>query len=243
MSTIKPTGSPAKVQLTLMCLYRESGTTDMPLVHPFVGSQSAWIGQGQVHVVADSVPFHDRTMDVLAPHSGKGVLALFGIRDALEELQHWRMVARNAHAQFAYLQLQIEVGDSYSNVMTRQQLQAAGERLRFVNVRRCSAELQKQWLAQFAQWVQEEGGDVAKDMAQVRQMALRPDLFERLLWSDPDLQHVDVMVLPLIDRADGTRIRQVAYLRAGARIVEQTQGSDQVQVHLPEWMTADAIVA
>ena len=242
MSTASVTPSSSKVQLTLMSLYRRSEAGGQVSVAPFVGSQRVWVDAGRIHLVADSVPFHDRSMDLLAPRTGKGMLALFGIRDALAELQHWRTTARSSQARFTYLQMQVDIGAAHNGVVTRELLQERQAGLRFINVKRCAADMQKQWLAHFAQWVQEEGGDAARDMAHVRQMAARPDLFERLLREDADLRFIDVMVLPLADWPGSTRTRQVAYVRAGAPVMQLVQGCDQVQVHLPEWMQERAVL-
>lgn len=230
----------SKVQLTFLGLYRMHGAAGDAQVSPLVGVKALTMHKGVPQVALGSVPFHNRAMDALAPSQGLGLLALFGIRDALEELQHWRAVARNSQAQFAYIEVQVEVGIPTSGVLTREQLRVQGPALRFLNVKRCAAEMQKEWLQRFAQWVREEGGDAARDMAQVRQMALRPDLFERLLYTDPDLQHIDVMVLPLADRNDVARVRQVAYLRAGTPLLSVAQGSDQMHVALPDWMAQRA---
>lgn len=233
----------SKVQLTFVGLFRMHGSSGDAQLSPLVGVQGVECAGDCPQVTLGSVPFHNRAMDALAPTQGLGMLALFGIRDALEQLQHWRAVARTSHAQFAYLQVQVEVGIPSSGVLTRQQLRAQGAALRFLNVKRCASEMQKEWLHHFAQWVEEEGGDAARDMAQVRQMALRPDLFERLLYSDADLQHIDVMVLPLADRNDMARVRQVAYLRAGTPLLSVAQGSDQMHVQLPDWMAERATAA
>jgi hypothetical protein len=230
----------SKVQLTLMGLYRMHAGAPVPQMSPLVGVKHLdWV-DGMPHVTLGSVPFHDRAMDLRAPAQQRGLLALFGIRDALEQLQHWRAVARSSQAQFASLQVQVDVGVPSAGVLTRQQLQSQGPALRFLNVKRCAAEMQKEWLQVFAQWVQQEGGDAAREMAHVRQMALRPDLFERLLYTDPDLQHIDVMVLPLADRNDVARVRQVAYLRAGTPLFGVAQGSDQMHAQLPDWMVQRA---
>lgn len=230
----------SKVQLTFLGLFRSHAAAGALQLSPLVGVQRLHVEDGVPQVTLGSVPFHNRAMDGRAPAQQRGLLALFGIRDALEELQHWRAVSRSSMAQFAYLQVQVEVGLPSSGVLTRQQLKAQGASLRFLNVKRCAAELQKEWLQRFAQWVQEEGGDAARDMAQVRQMAARPDLFERLLYTDPDLLHIDVMVLPLADRNDVTRVRQVAYLRAGTPLFAVAQGSDQMHAQLPDWMAQRA---
>ena len=228
--------SGSKVQLTLMNLFRRTGVGDKAVLSAFVGTERVWEEQGATHLTAASIPFHDKNMDVLHPQPGKGMLALFGIRDALEELQYWRTVARNSQAQFTYLQMQVDIGVAHSGVVTRALLRERQGQLRFINVKRCAAEMQKEWLARFAAWVQAEGGDAQHSMHHVRQMAQRPDLFERLLWEDEDLRGIDVMVMPLADWAGSDRTRQVAYVRAGAPLMHLVQGSDQVQVHLPQWM-------
>lgn len=236
MPTIAANGNTSKVQLTLLGLYRAYGAVSAPQLSPLVGIEALSVEGAQTCVTLSSVPFHDRAMDALAPRKGWGMLCLFGIRDALDELQHWRAVARNSNTEFAYLQLTAEVGFTHSGVLTRAQLQEQGRNLRFLNVKRCAAEMQKQWLQQFAQWVQQEGGSAACPMSHTRHMAARPDLFERLLYEDADLQHIDVMVFPLADRNDIQRVRQVAYLRAGTPLLSVAQGSDQMHAQLPAWM-------
>ena len=236
MSTNASNSNNSKVQLTLIGLFRMHGAGVAAQLSPLVGIEQVVMQGTQPQVTMASVPFHDRSMDALAPRQGRGLLTLFGIRDALDELQHWRAVARNSQAQFAYAQASVDIGVAFNGVLTRAQLQAQQGSLRFLNVKRCAADMQKAWLQQFAQWVREEGGQPEHSMAHVRQMALRPDLFERLLYSDPDLQHIAVMVLPLADRNDVTRVRQVAYLRAGTPLLSLSQGSDQMQVQLPQWM-------
>lgn len=241
MLSIVSKNSGSKVQLTLFGLFRVHAQASQVQLSSLVGVQALqWEGD-QAQVTVGSIPFHHRAMDRLAPAKEQGLLALFGIRDALQELQHWRTVARSSEAHFAYVQLQVDVGVSSSGVLTREQLRAQGASMRFLNVKRCAAEMQRDWLQLFAQWLREEGGDPAQDMHHVRQMALRPDFFERLLHVDPDLQHIDVMVFPLADRNDAARVRQVAYLRAGTPLLSVAQGSDQMQVMLPAWMQQRAV--
>jgi hypothetical protein len=106
----------SRVQLTLLSLFRQHGKQAQPVVGTSVcatkGMVCRWL----------RARFHfDRAMDAKAPprHGSAGA---FGIRDALDELQHWRMVARTSQAQFAYLQLQVEVGTNASVAPTRQML-------------------------------------------------------------------------------------------------------------------------
>ena len=238
MAQLENSKATSKVQLTFLSIFRATGPGTQLQWSPIVGATHIRMAaDGQLAIEAASIPFHNRAMDMRAPRQ-HGLLALFGIRDALDELQHWRSVARNSNAEFAYLQLHVDVGEPCKIAVTRQALREKGASLRFVNVRRSAAGFQKELLQQFAQWVAEEGGDPARDMAHVRQMALRPDLFERALHEDPDLQHVDVLVIPLADRGNPEHIRQVAYVRAGARVVSCTQGCDRFSVQLPSWMQA-----
>lgn len=236
MEPLEHSKSASKVQLTLMCLFRPEGQPHQQRWSPIVGaSQITPADDGKLDIQLASIPFHSRAMDTHAPQA-QGLLALFGIRDALDELQHWRSVARNSHAEFAYLQLHVDVGEPHKTAVQRQTLRERGASLRFVNVRRSAASFQKELLQQFAQWVAQEGGNPAQDMVHVRQMAQRPDLFERLLLEDPDFQHVDVLIIPLADRANPEQVRQVAYVRAGAQILSESQGSERFRLHLPAWM-------
>lgn len=236
--------SAAKVQLTLMGLFRRPAPHTAGRPEPLVGV--ATIGAnpaGGIALQAGSIPFHLRAMDARGPRPGYGLLALFGIRDTLDELQHWRTVARNSQAHFAYVQLQAEVGAVGTAAVQRSQLRAQGAALRFVNVRRSAMAFQKELLAQFAAYVAAEGGDPARDMAHVRQMALRPDLYEKVLYDDPDLQHVQVLVFALADRQDPARLRQVAYVRAGLPLQVRAGEGDGVQLQLPDWMQDPVLAA
>lgn len=225
----------SRVQLTFFSLFHRRGEEDGQL-QPLVGAKKVWRGvDDELHVDVTSVPFHTRAMDRYAPRSG-GLLGLFGIRDALEELQHWRAVARHSQAEFASLQLQVNVGVVHTGVITRDVLRAQRESVRFLNIRRNATGLQKELLQQFAAWVGEEGGNPAATMTTVAQMALRPDLYARVMEQDADFRHVDVLVFPLADRADPRNTRQIAYLRAGAPIQDARQGDGQVHMHLPFWM-------
>ena len=229
----KPSGS--RVQLTFFSIFHYRSEAARQL-SPLVGVERVEAGaQGVPLVEVAHVPFHSRAMDRHAPHAG-GLLGLFGIRDALEELQHWRAVARHSHADFASLQLQVHVGHVHAGVVTREVLRQDGENLRFLNIRRNAASLQKELLQQFAAWVREEGGDPGVSMASVAQMATRPDLYARVMEQDADFRHVDVLVFALADRADLRHTRQIAYLRAGARILEWRQDNGAVCLQLPAWM-------
>lgn len=232
--------TPSKVKLTLFSLYRaRSSEGRLRAVERMVGAYDVRLGDdARAEVLAASVPFNDRRFDPMAPKPGFGMLALFGIRDAIDELQRWRAIGRNSNAEFAYAELWIDVGEIETKLANRASLQAPGHRSRFLNLRRTTVDFQKEVLATFRRYVREEGGDPDATMVRVQDIATRPDLFDRLLYEDPDLRGIDVFVLPLADMIDSPgRMRQVAYLRPGARIVEFAQGSDQVSMYLPTWMS------
>jgi hypothetical protein len=241
MDDIGPFRGPSKVKLTLFSLYRRvrSANSGVPdALTTMVGADDVVPGEdGRPVVHAASVPFVDRGFDGLAPKAGTGLLALFGIRDTLEQLQHWRTVAQNSKAEFAYAEMWVDVGEVDTRLTTIESLRSPARKSRMVNLRRSTADFQRDLLARFQSFVRAEGGDAAQTMAEVRQMARRPDLFGRLMQEDADFASVDVLVIPLADAMGPiSRIRQVAYVRAGVRVVEFQQGSDQCDVQLPVWM-------
>ena len=235
--------TPSKVRLTIFSLYKARAAAGrLDAVERMVGAYDVRVGaDGRAEVLAASVPFNARRFDPLAPKQGFGMLALFGIRDTIDELQRWRTIARTAHAEFAYAEFWVDVGEIDVRLTSRESLARPGRRSRFLNLRRTTAEFQKEILAIFQRYVREEGGDPDATMARVPHIASRPDLFDRLLYEDPDLKTVDVFVLPLADMPDSPgRIRQVAYVRPGSTIAEFMQGSDQSTVYLPQWMSEPA---
>lgn len=225
------------MQLTFFALFQPKADGVKGLA-PLVGAESLRLDGASAQADVTSIPFHLRSMDRLAPRSG-GLLGLFGIRDTLEELQHWRTVARHSKAEFGSLHVQVNIAHPWAGVVTREVLRERAGDLRFLNIRRNAAGLQKELLQKFASWVREEGGDPSLEMAHVQHMAHRPDLYARTLEQDSDFRHIDVLVFPLADRSDPRLTRQVAYLRAGARIQELRQGDTSVQLQLPRWMVAD----
>ncbi|HEX3141566.1 MAG TPA: hypothetical protein VHQ87_16035 [Rhizobacter sp.] len=232
--------TPSKVKLTLFGLYRARvAEGQLRAVQRMVGAYDVRLGDdGRAEVLTGSVPFNDRRFDPMAPKAGFGILALFGIRDTIEELQRWRAIGRNSNAEFAYAELWVDVAEIEVKLANRESLKAPGRRSRFLNLRRTTVDFQKDVLATFQRYVREEGGDPDATMARVQDIASRPDLFDRLLYEDADLRDIDVFVLPLADMPDSPgRMRQVAYLRPGAKIVEFAQGSDQVSMFLPTWMS------
>lgn len=78
-------------------------------------------------------------------------------------------------------------------------------------------------------------------MSRIRQIAERPDLFDRFLAEDKDFKHIFVIVIPVADDPnDPTKIRQYAYVRPQARVVGVRQGTLEASLVLPAWMTDES---
>jgi len=239
MTLAKPPRS-ATVKLTSFCLYRLHGKigSSASKVEVVAGAADARISDdGKVQLLLASSPFHSESFSARTPQNGDGLLALYGHRDALEELQYWREQARILKAEFAYMDYEVWVSEISAQLVSRETLKATGDLYRFLNLRRMQSDFQKEVLAKFQGYVKKEGGDVEKEMGRVSQIALRPDLFGKLLSDDEDFQHIRVMVAPIADDPDiPGRMRQVAYVRPEVAILNTVQGGSSYEIVFPSWM-------
>ena len=107
-----------------------------------------------------------------------------------------------------------------------------------MNLKRMSAALQHEVLKAFQQYITAEGGNPGAVMAKVADIALRPDLFSRLLADDLDFRGLSVIVIPIADDPHSPkRTRQIAFVRPGARILSVEQGSSEATFYMPAWLT------
>lgn len=174
--------------------------------------------------------------DLAAHMPADGLLMLYGLRDTAIELQRMRTEARRVGAEFAYADVEIEIGDIEVGLVDRKLLHEAKD-MRFLNVRRMKSSLQLEILEQFSKYAKEDGTDFNEELSRVSQIATRPDLWDEVFEKDPDLKRLDVLVIPIADNpAAPGAMRNVAYVRPGARIKSIVQGSDHVSLVLPGWM-------
>lgn len=233
----------AKVALTTFVVYRVHGRAGDPgaTVEVLAGGEAArFTPEGKLQLLAASAPFHEGALAHRTPKPGHGLLALYGHRDALEELQYWRARAREMKAEFAYANFDVEVDRITETLVDRARLRDARD-ARFLNMRRTMADLQTEILERFAGYVSEEPGRSA-EMTKVVHIATRPDLFDRMFMDDKDFAHLSVFVIPVADDNEAPgKMRQVAYVRPGAKVLNIVQGSDQVDVLLPAWVTDEKL--
>ena len=241
MSPVKPVGDakksaatePSSVKLTAFASFTVP-KTGVDLKVAYGASRGVIAGEGEEsrrYLEMGNVPFGRR--GVKAPEGG--LLMLYGFRDNIDELKDRRAAAREAKAEFHYGEVEAEVGVNgiVVGIIDRKALNG----LRFANVKRMSADLQSDILSAFSSYVKEEGGREKEDMSKIRQIAQRPDLFCRLLDEDPDMKSMEVLVIPVADDPQyPARIRQVAYVRQGAHILNIDQNTEQNKFVLPQWM-------
>tara|TARA_B100001105_G_scaffold64845_1_gene50752 strand:+ start:1096 stop:1905 length:810 start_codon:yes stop_codon:yes gene_type:complete len=231
--------APAKVALTSFVVYRVNGRAGDPAatVDVLAGGEAArFTPEGKLQLLASSAPFHSDAFKGRAPKPGHGLLALYGHRDALEELQYWRARAREMKAEFAYCNFDVQVDRIIEVLVDRKRLRDNHE-AKFLNLRRTMSGLQSEIFERFAGYVASEGGTNTA-MTAVSHIATRPDLFDRFFEDDKDFKHLSVFVIPVADDSDVPgKMRQMAYVRPGAKVLNIVQGSDQVDVLLPAWVT------
>lgn len=231
---------PSKVALTSFVVYKVHGKAGDPSAKVEVlagGSGDArFLEDGKLQLLAGSAPFHSRKLAARIPKPGHGLLALYGHRDALEEVQFWRNQARELKAEFAYVNYDVQVDRIHDGLVDRTRL-LEGRDARFLNMRRTMNGLQTDILERFQGYVAEERGP-KNSMTAVSHIALRPDLFDRLFEDDKDFQHLSVFVIPVADDPETPgRMRQLAYVRPGATVLNEVQGASHVDVLLPRWVT------
>lgn len=172
------------------------------------------------------------------------LIMLYGFRDAIDEIKRQRDIAASMGVRdgvkqtiFGMIKIGFEVGEIYPGVVHPEQL----PNLRFANVRRMSADLQKEILRRFEKYVAEEGGDIA-EMRRVQQIASRPDLFGRLL-KDKMFKHLDILVAPVEMREQSgvSRLSQYAFVNRSAVPVEVDQNvGSEISIALPKNLLANA---
>ena len=229
---------PARVGLTSFVIYKVVRGIDAPnsRIDVFTGGEAGrFTPEGKLQLLAANVPFRSESFKRFAPKHGHGMLSLYGHRDALEELSFWRAKARELGAEFAYVNYDIEVG-AISGILLDRAMLLANSSVHFLNMRRARTTLQHEIRDRFKGYVKSEA-DTNTIMTEVAHIAKRPDLFDRLFQDDKDLQQLSVLVIPVADDLEVPgRMRQLAYMRPGLKVLNVVQGSDQVEVLMPSWL-------
>lgn len=234
----------ADVGLTSFAVYRVHGKAGDPgmKVEVLAGATDSRIDEkGRVQLLAGNVPFHSDAFKKRSPAAGSGLLALYGHRDALEELAFWRAYAREQKAEFAYVTYNVVVGTINPQLVDRERLRSDPS-MGFMSMRRTMSSLQTEIHERFYGYVKAERGNADVNMATVSQIATRPDLFDRLFEDDRDLRQLSVFVIPVADDpAVPGKMRQLAYLRPGSTVINVRQGVETVDLLLPSWVTDEKV--
>lgn len=236
MATVNETPkakAPSTIKLITFAIYKSSADAVEILHGAAWGSRNS---DGHIELEAGSVPFHADSFKDKAPKPGFGLLMLYGVRDSLEEIQHWRAKARELNAEFAYAEFEFDVGQIEVGFTDRAMLKTSAGKNRFLNFRRMKSSLQSEILHKFVSAAESAGEKIDENLNRVSQIATRPDLFDELFFRDRALAKLDVLIIPVADDPGVPgKVRHLAYVRPGARVVSVVQGGDP-QIALPAWM-------
>lgn len=229
---------PSIIKLMTFAAYKVSGEGKRQKVSVVGGAADARFNNGVVELLATSVPFNSQLLQGREPADGKGLLMLYGGKDAADELFHWRTRARKENFKIAFATIDVEVGYMEPNLITRQMMKTYKSNMQFAYLRRMVSELQADILEQFSSLSDEvapleKGGSVAA-------ISLYPNLFDQVFEQDKDIGNLQVLAIPVMDDVEfpaKQRMRQVAYVRPQAKIVKITQGATDAHIVLPRWMT------
>lgn len=137
-----------------------------------------------------------------------GYAALYGFRDALDEISKQRRQADTTGESILSIEISVDVGEIIVGVMHPEQLPTT----KFLNMRRMSKELSNTVIRYWEEYLREEGVSeealANKSFWQLEHVAERPDLIERL-WHEKEFNHLAVIAYPV---NDGGEARQVATL-------------------------------
>lgn len=236
MSSVKPLEgekekASSSIVLTAIASFTEPKNGGFDLDVHYGASRGVIADDGRRYLEMSNVPFGRQGLK--APEGG--LLLLYGFRDKLDEMRKRRADARKIGAEFHYCDVEVDVGIAVpAGQVDRSLLNGRC----FANLNRMSADLQKDILAAFSSYVNEEGGDAAKEMSKIRQIAQRPDLFCRLMDEDPDMKSLKVLVIPVAEDPEfPARVRQLAYVRQGANLLKFDQNEELNVLVLPKWFS------
>lgn len=199
---------------------------------------------GMLELVLASVPMRTRKMQARMPTGG--LLMLYGMRDTAMELQRMRLEARRLGAEFAFAKFEIDVGKIPVDFVNYEMLKNE-PKMKFLAVRRMTKELQTGVLETFERHTTDKSVLDQKLKREI-QIGSRPDLWDRL-YEDAEFaneknnlfKNIGVISIPINDDPEkavskGGGLRHVAYVRPGAKVVSEIQGSRFVKLVLPDWM-------
>ena len=200
---------------------------DNSIIHgrPLADSPQSELPADKIRVGIDSVKLPARKK---AP--ANGLMMLYGFRDSLQEMTRQRLLLtkNNPAVHFHPVSIDFDVGDIYPGIVPMQLV----AKQRFLNIKRSSAEVQKEIRSRFETFIEEEGGSV-QDIKRIQQIAGRPDLFGRLIESEP-FSNVEILVFPVLT---DNGLRQFAMVTHKACMVELIQNPHSRIIAVPpDWL-------
>lgn len=250
------------VRLSSFAIYKSEKRPEKPSDIEIIAgaSEARFNTEGKLELVMASVPPRSAAMAKYMPTGG--LLMLYGLRDSAQELQRVIAETRQLGAHFAFANIEVDIRHLENGLVDREFLHDAvrgiepevcqdrddkhrgidiANPIRFLNVRRMKSTLQLEILEKFSEYSDGPNSNQTT-VKQVSQIATRPDLWDRLLSEDEDLKYLDVLVIPVADDpAVPGNMRQVAYVRPGIRIKSIVQGSEDVTLVLPDWMSPNIL--
>lgn len=183
---------------------------------------------GRVELTFGSVPLEHGVV----PPSG-GLLLLHGMYDPLESMSRYRAWAAAQGMRLATATYAFDTSPVAPSSISRSDL--AG--LTYVYVRQLPSSVQAE-LADHAALLSRSSspsmGGTTGNVSPIKRLAHRPDLWDQLIDTHPDLRHLRVIVVPVADMIDyPTTFRQLAYVRYGTAYREVEHDASGVILRLP----------
>lgn len=158
-----------------------------------------------------------------------GIVALYGFKDAMDELSVIRAREEGPGVVFCSVNIEVDVGDLKPGPLTEGEM----ANTRILNVRRISIPIRDTIETYWNRYLEEEGSEhlpkeALRDMSFI---GMRPDLLSRL-HSEPEFVNFDMIVFP--SRAENRRMYQRAALFSTEHVLSITaKNYPEIDVNFP----------
>lgn len=125
-----------------------------------------------------------------------GIVALYGFRDAIDEISAIRAKEEGPGVVFCSVNIEVDVGEIKPGPVSHDDI----GKTRILNVRRLTAKMRDEIETYWNRYLEEEGSEYLQkeDLRDMSFMGVRPDLISRL-HSEPEFNSFDIIVFPSKD--------------------------------------------
>jgi len=176
---------------------------------------------GAINVVLSDIPFPSGV-----PSPRNSLTVVYGYKDAVEEMQKQYALAKSTGMNLVAVSVGFDIGHQQVGVTSLSEL----PNILFLNVKRCSSEVQGILLDGVNELAANEGGEVSL-FDKASQLGNRPDLLCDFVRTDSRFSHIAAVCYQF--PSESPRGRQVVTILANNVVSVSTRGVCPFEVQLP----------